>query len=168
MTLLMTAAILDFALRRRRPLTRRAFQKVLYFAQLIGWQSHFRFRLGTAGPFSSEAAAVLESLAAIGAVTVTGSNLSAGPALKEILRELRDARLTEVLKKLDPLLGMSTEDLDLLATVHFIFESDRKARLAPQEDSVVAEVRQYEGARHGDDQIRKSMKQLNELALLGA
>jgi uncharacterized protein YwgA len=148
---------------------RKTFQKLLYFAQVLGWPTRFRFGLSPYGPFSHEAAAALELLRDIGVVILDKTSVRKGPAMDQFIAQwTKPADALEILRTIAELPITQPDELELMATVHYFLSSDLRANLQPKRDSLVADVSEYEGKRFREDTIGQSFDRLRELQLVPA
>lgn len=163
------AAFLERVFDRLGPLPgRKAFQKLLFFAQSMGWPSDFSFRLHLFGPFSEEAADQLEILEEGGAVIeMPTGGIRAGGYLgsvsqRFVVSEDAEAALTSVL---DAFGGDTPLELELLATALFMWQADKRVQTHATEEGVARKVQRYKGDKFTPQQVHTAITRLRQLGV---
>jgi uncharacterized protein len=145
---------------------RKAFQKLLFFAQECGWPTSFDYRLHLYGPYSDEAATALDVLNEEGVLNVSaegkitpGNLLDRVAETVEITDDARHAmdRVIEAFGQEEP------RSLELLATLMFVWSAQRRIYGRAVDEQVVKKVQKYKGPKFSDAQIRQSLVRLKEL-----
>jgi uncharacterized protein YwgA len=155
---------------------RTAIQKMMYFLQVRGVPMRYRFDIHYYGPYCDTISRDIEWLLADQVVvddsnnTSKYSNYKPGPALGEIIAlhadELEHSRPV-VRIVVEALLPLSSERLELIATLHYLYR-DRKATggPGPWKERVVARFREVKQDKFPADEVRKTYDLMIDAGLL--
>jgi hypothetical protein len=145
---------------------RKAYQKLLYFAQLLGWPSDYSYRLHFYGPYSDEADRALELLEEGGAVvTQPAGAIQPAPYLAELAAN-PGVDMQPLAALADAFGGLTPKELELLATVRFLWDSDRRVRTQPTEQRITGRLKNLKPNKFTDQEIAQAFQSLGDLNLL--
>ena len=136
---------------KTRYLGRTALQKLAYFSRELGAPIPCSFEIYTYGPYSDTITFTVDSLQADDVLADQSqhskySNYKLGPRANEFFGEW-DRAIEDHMPIIDTVVeafgGFSPQDLELIATLHFVAQRQRAIqRAAPTKESVVTEFRQ--------------------------
>jgi len=161
------------------PIGRVSFQKVAYFATESGIPTGLTYRRGSYGPYAPDVKNILSSLINNGLIVERklGHMLSAGvgPTYADARRGY-ESFLTQwesqILKVVDLVVRMNTEDAEIAATVHFAYRQLRESQgTQPTEAEVLNYVRQWKQRRRpplNDSDVALAIRRLNVLGWIDA
>lgn len=155
-------------------LGRTAMQKLTYFAQVLGAPIPCSFGIYTYGPYSDTVTFAVESLLADDVIADTSqnpkySNYRLGPNAGELLaafsEELRpyEGKIGQTVKALG---SFAPNELELIATLHFIAKRQAQTGMRPSKDSVVREFKSVKLDKFPDFEISKWYDALVEAGLI--
>jgi uncharacterized protein YwgA len=145
---------------------RKAFQKLLFFAQECGWPTSFDYRLHLYGPYSDEAATALDVLSEEGVLNITAEGkISAGAHLNRLAEtvEITDEAQIAMDRVIAAFGQEEPRSLELLATLMFVWNAQRRIYGNAVDEQVVKKVQKYKGPKYSDAQISESLGRLKEL-----
>lgn len=147
---------------------RKAFQKLLYLAQALGYPSDYSFRLHLFGPYSEEAADELDILEEGGAVleSAAGAICKADylGALAGTFPMPDDAK-TAIDNTVAHFGHETPLQLELLATALFMWQADKRVQRHATDEGVGQRVQRYKGDKYTPEQIQQAIARLKELGL---
>jgi uncharacterized protein len=133
-----------------KPLGRKALHKLAYFSKELGAAIPCSFEIYTYGPYSDTLTFTVDSLQADDVLTDESSdskyyNYRLGASATEFFREW-DPAIERDLSIIDDVVqtlgGFTPNELELIATLHFVAQRQRFIRrMTPSRDTVVAEFR---------------------------
>lgn len=144
-------------------LGRTAMQKLAYFVKALGVPVPCSFGIYTYGPYSDRVTFAVESLLADDVIQDTSLNpkysnyrlgRNAGELLSSFADELRphEAKISQTVKELG---SFTPNELELIATVHFIAKRQTQTSGKPSKDSVRREFKSIKHDKFSDDEIDK-------------
>jgi uncharacterized protein YwgA len=141
----------------------KAFQKLLYFAQDRGWPTRFNFKMHFFGPYSEDADAVLELLQSDDVVMrdpqgggfIPGAQ-SGSIALPTPLTTSARRAIAELVRNFQ---ADDPNSLELLATIKYVWDSDRAVHGRATPGAVARKVSRYK-PRFSDEQVREGIRRL--------
>jgi uncharacterized protein YwgA len=145
---------------------RKAFQKLLYFAQIRGWPTEFDYRLHLFGPFSDDAATALDILEEEGVVRVDQSGeIKSGNHIDEVVGtiEVSPEAAEAITQVAADFRNEDSRSLELLATILFIWEAERRVHGQAVEYQVIRKVRKYKGEKFTAAEVEAGLGKLKEL-----
>jgi len=161
------------------PVGRVTFQKITYFATMLGLPTGLQFGRGSYGPFSPELLPLVARLANNGLVQERqlGRMLAVkpGPTYKDVANRLQTelAQWEPIINQItDLFLRMRTQQAEVAATVHFTAQM-----LSREEGETVSEMAILDGVKRwkqkrrpplSDEEIAQSIRDLNVLGWIKA
>lgn len=159
------------------PIGRVLFQKIAYFATVLGLPTRLTFHRGAYGPYSSSIKSIISRL--LNNAVIEERPLGNGNMISiELGSTYRDAykkyegelaswdstidRLTDIF------LRMSTKKAELAATVHFAADSLKSGPHKPTEVDVLNDVLQWKGSKFERDQVAAAIRHMSLLGLVDA
>jgi uncharacterized protein YwgA len=155
-------------------LGRTAMQKLTYFVKALGVPAPFSFGIYTYGPYSDTVTFTVESLLADDVIQDRSqnpkySNYRLGDNSDEILQRFADelrpyeGRINQVVKALG---GFSPNELELIATLHFIAKRQAQTLGRVSKSSVVREFKSVKLDKFPDAEIETWFDALNGAELI--
>jgi uncharacterized protein YwgA len=171
-------ALLVKKFRERTPgfLGRTAIQKLCYFARELGAPLSYTFQIYHYGPFSDRLATDLDFMLADRVLTDESNDRSKyssyrlGPEAQTLLvkydYQLKD--FERLIESIAASLGkLRPEELEIVSTLHFIFQRLRTARGAnPDKQAVIKEFTAHKGDKFDSSRIQTVYDQLVEGRLI--
>lgn len=156
-------------------LGRTAMQKIAYFLQVLDVPMRYRFDVHHFGPFCSSILSDLEWLTADEVVVDSSPNPAKssryvpGPNFDELLSKHQSKlqQFEPIIKNtVEALLPLSTEHLELIATLHYAFR-DKKATLAtkPPKEAVIERFREFKKDKFPESRIVETYDRLDHAGL---
>ena len=148
---------------------RKAMQKLLFFAQDLGWPTTFSFRLHFFGPYSEQADAVVNLLEADNVIrrNVQGELVPSENAGAVSGALARTPQAKKAIGRLANLFGQDDPmTLELLATIKYMWDAEffLYRRVTPA--TVVKRVSRYKGPKFSEQQIKNGVQRLKRAHLL--
>ena len=154
---------------------RTALQKMLYFLDFVGVPTRYRFDLHYYGPFCADILRDAEWLVADEVIKEQSgqpdrySSYAVGPALEEILEQHRaflDEHQREIQAVAHALAPLRPDELELLATLHFIFRQETsKGNRGPYRDTIVKRFEQEKPGKFQQSEVVQAYDSLVDLGL---
>ena len=155
-------------------LGRTAMQKLTYFVKVLGAPVPCSFGIYTYGPYSDTVTFAVESLLADDVIADTSPNpkysvyrlgRNAGELLSAFADELRpyEGKIGQTVKALG---SFAPNELELIATLHFIAQRQAQTGGKPSKDSVFREFKSIKHDKFPDDEISKWYDALVEAGLI--
>ena len=158
------------------PIGRTMFQKIAYFATVLGLRTGLSYSRGSFGPFSSELKFKITKLVNNGLIKEEQIgrmfSVKTGPAFQDALKlyceEIEKAqsvieRLTDLFLRIN-----NTHQAEIASTVHFAAQSYEKAhQQKPSETDVLNEVMEWKQRRKPAFDEKEVAKTIRNLASLG-
>jgi len=148
---------------------RKAYQKLLYFAQLLGWPSDYPFRLHFYGPYSEEADRALEMLEEGGAVVIPANGeIKPSAYLNELAAHAPDpnAGAEALAQTLAAFQARGPKELELLATIRLLWDTERRVLSTPTEHAVTTKLKRLKPGKFEDAEIVEAFVTLEQFHLL--
>lgn len=161
------------------PIGRVTFQKIVYFATVLGLPTDLQFVKGSYGPFSSGLQKLTTRLVNTGLIQETQLgrmfSVKPGPTYRDAAQAFRTelAQWETIIARISDLfLRMRTQEAEVAATVHFtaqMLEKTTEGRTS--EMAVLDGVRDWKQRRHPplkDEEISQAIRDLNVLGWINA
>ena len=142
---------------------RIVLQKLAYFAKIFGKMSVPEYRMNIYGPFSGDVADALQdcvSGAALTEINGIGRSIKFENLCRTYGEDMKKVH-ESVEKALSVFGNKSPQDLELLATTHYIYEQQRYLyREEYDKDTICNDVKRIKGGRFTEDQIHDAYSML--------
>jgi uncharacterized protein YwgA len=149
---------------------KKAFQKLVYFGQVLGVPLNHSYKMYYYGPYSETVAEELTLALNNGIIAKNGAfSFIYGDNLEKVLNDGYDQIADNIknLEKLIELFGdMSPYDLELYATTHFIDKSQKYLYNNHDKDSIIDIVQKVKGDKFTKNQIDSAYNTLVKWNLL--
>jgi uncharacterized protein YwgA len=165
----LAALVEELSKRGVRVRGKKALQKLLFLAQDRGWPTSFNFRLHFYGPYSDEADAITDLLQADGVLRrdVQG-DIVPGDIVASVGKAfVRSAAAKNAAAEIARLFGDDDPmTLELLATIKYMWDSERVLYRKVAPSAVVKRVAKYKGPKFDEAQIKSGIKRLQRSRLV--
>jgi uncharacterized protein YwgA/O-acetyl-ADP-ribose deacetylase (regulator of RNase III) len=161
------------------PIGRVTFQKIAYFATVLGLPTGLHFVRGSYGPFSSDLYPLITRLVNNGLIQEVQLGrmfaVKPGPTYEDAASAFRTELIQweSIINRItDLFLRMRTQEAEVAATVHFIAQVlNRESRGAISETAVLEGVKHWKQRRRpplNDEEIAQAIRDLNLLGWIKA
>lgn len=155
-------------------LGRTAMQKLAYFCQVLGVPVPCRFNIYTYGPYTEEITFAVESMLADGVIEDRSSNpkysnYRTASVAEELLAKYRHEvephhdRILSVVKALG---SGEPRDLELISTLHFVAERQRKIGGDSNKDKIISEFLKIKNDKFHRDDVGRWYDKLSRAGLI--
>jgi uncharacterized protein YwgA len=148
---------------------KKALQKLLFFAQDLGWPTAFEYRLHFYGPYSNDADAITDLLEADNVLRRDAQgDIVPADAIESVGKAfVRSAAAKSAASEIAKLFGQDDPmTLELLATIKYMWDSEHVLYRRVSPTAVAKRVAKYKGPKFDEAQIRAGIRRLQRSSLV--